>query len=372
MFVHALGLTNFRNYKQSRMELTDGINLLIGANAQGKTNILESVRYLSLGRSHRTRSDDELIAWQEPAAKLMAEFSRQNVEHILTITLEAKKRPQLNLNNHSIKHSELISNLNTVLFAPEDLLLIKGAPVLRRRFLDSEISQSSPAYYRELLRYNHLLNQRNTLLKNIRDRRADGTMLDMWEGQLAQSAAVIWHKRLEATRKLALIANKMQTYIAGDAEQLQVTYNITGSSGSLPEDAVLWFTDELARNREKDIRLGHTGLGPHHDDLNFSLNGVNLRSFGSQGQQRTGILALKLAELKFLKDETGEYPVLLLDDVMSELDKHRREKLLAFIRQETIQTLITATEEAYFPPVHDMALFDVSSGMVKRRDGNRE
>ena len=367
MFVHVLGLTDFRNYKKCQAEFTDGINLLMGANAQGKTNILEAVRYLSLGRSHRTRNDDELIAWQQPRAKLTALFSRGEVEHNLSVALETKKRPQLVLNNHPIKHGELMGNLNTVLFAPEDLLLIKGAPVLRRRFLDSEISQSSPAYYRELLRYNHLLNQRNSLLKKIRDRRANGDMLDMWEEQLAQSAAVIWHKRTEATQKLAIIAGEMQNYIADGSEQLQVTYTITGSGGDLPEDAISWFMNELAHNRDRDIRLGHTGLGPHHDDLNFILNGVNLRSFGSQGQQRTGILALKLAELKFLREETGEYPILLLDDVMSELDKQRREKLMAFIRRETIQTLITATEEAYFPSMHDMALFDVVAGTVKRR-----
>lgn len=367
MLVKTIGLTNFRNYEQIRIELGDGINLFLGANAQGKTNILEAVRYVSLGRSHRTRNDDELIAWQQTTAKISVEFTRRDVPNVLSVSLIGKKRPQIELNAHPVRHSELMGALNTVLFAPEDLLLVKGAPINRRRFLDSEISQSSPAYYRELLRYNHLLNQRNTLLKNIRDRRADGEMLDMWEEQLAVGAAKITAARITAAAKLSVIAGRMQSYIAGVREQMDITYLLSGSGGAVPTDLAAWYIAELRRNRDKDIRLGHTSIGPHHDDLNFTLNGVNLRSFGSQGQQRTGILALKLAELKFLHEETGEYPVLLLDDVMSELDKSRREKLLAFIRRETIQTLITATEEAYFPFEHQAKLFDVVNGTVQSR-----
>ena len=367
MLIKTLGLTNFRNYNRCRVEFADGINLFLGANAQGKTNILEAVRYVSLGRSHRTRSDDELIAWQQTAAKISVEFVRRDVPNILSVILENRKRPQIEFNTNSVKHSEIMGALNTVLFAPEDLLLVKGAPINRRRFLDSEISQSSPAYYRELLRYNHLLSQRNTLLKNIRDRRATGDMLDMWEEPLAAGAAKITAARLAAAAKLSAIAGEMQSYIAGVGERMSITYVLSGSSGDMPSDLAAWYAAELHRNRDKDIRLGHTSVGPHHDDLNFTLNGVNLRSFGSQGQQRTGILALKLAELKFLHEETGEYPVLLLDDVMSELDKSRREKLLAFIREETIQTLITATEEAYFPFEHQAKLFDVVNGNVQSR-----
>jgi len=367
MIVNGLSLSNFRNYIAARLDFSAGINVLIGENAQGKTNILEAVRYVSLGRSHRTRNDDELINWQNRQAHAGVDFSRRGVENRLEFFLTRKERPKIMVNSHPVTHGELIGSLNTVLFSPEDLYLIKGAPVLRRRFLDSEISQASPGYYRELIKYNRLLNQRDRLLKDIREKKATENLLDAWEPQLAVGAALVVSKRLEAVDRLNRIAGEMQKFISGTKETLEIGYNLEGKNGSISENLAAWYENELIKARERDIWRGHTGIGPHHDDIYIMVNGVNLRSFGSQGQQRTAILALKLAELNFLREETGEYPVLLLDDVMSELDGDRRQKLLEFMEAETVQTLITATDEAYLPQNHGATVFEVRAGNAQRR-----
>lgn len=368
MILHKLTLNNFRNYILENIEFVPGINIFVGKNAQGKTNILEAVRYASLGRSHRTRSEGEMIRWQESTGRLLITFNRHDIDNELEVKLSLNDKPKIIYNNYAIKHSELIGSLNSVLFSPEDLLLIKGSPLLRRRFLDSEISQASPIYYRELLKYNRVLTQRNILLKKIREQKAKANVLEVWDEQLATGAAHIVGKRLQAVEGLSKIANEMQREISDGREQINVAYRISGNTGKdYPADMSAWYEKELEQRREKDVWRGSTSVGPHHDDLEVTVNGVNLRSYGSQGQQRTGVLALKLAELSFLRHETGEYPILLLDDVMSELDKARREKLLQFIRRETIQTLVTATEETYFPFAHGATIFEVTAGTVKRR-----
>ncbi len=424
MQVTNLRLKNFRNYADLTLALSSGINIFLGANAQGKTNILEAICYASLGRSHRTHQDSDLIRFSEPAGILQLAFSRRDVPNRIDIELPRKGRRKLLLNGQSIRPKDLVGSLNTVLFSPEDLFLIKGAPAGRRHFLDSEISQASPAYYHELLTYNRLLQQRNTLLKRIREHHATPALLASWDPQLAASAAKITKKRQEAVKKLHMLANLMQRKISNSKENLSLTYEIHGlennESQSLlsderhdrngtvfesqrgfirnplsrsvdsveaplapatketsipaqtpPSNQVTsplesWYNKKLEARRDLDILRGVTSVGPHRDDLAMAVNGIDLRAYGSQGQQRTGALALKLAELEFLRSETGEYPILLLDDVMSELDASRREALLAFLQREHIQTVITATDAAYFPREDFGTVYHVENGDVMK------
>lgn len=365
MIIHQLELRSFRNYEHLSLSLSPGINIFLGANAQGKTNIVEAVYYAAMGSSHRTHTDAELIRWEAPSGRLSLSFDRIGAKNTLSITLSREKRREILRNEHPIRPKELIGGLRCVLFSPEDLFLIKGAPAGRRRFLDGELSQASPAYYQNLMDYNKLLQQRGALLKRIRERQLLPDALAVWDQQLAAKAAAITQKRLAATKKLSMLANLMQRRITDNEENLLLTCILHGSEG-VTENLEAWYNEMLQKNREKDILRGTTSVGPHRDDLALSVNGTDLRAFGSQGQQRTGALALKLSELEFLRSETGEYPVLLLDDVMSELDITRRRALLAFLRRERIQTILTATDEAYFPDEAMGVFYRVRSGRVSR------
>ena len=367
MNIYSLKLKDYRNYRELKLTFDPNINVFLGQNAQGKTNVIEAVYYASLGRSHRTHTDNDLIRWEQPGALVQLGFTRLGVENKLEFQFSREKRRRILLNDHPIRPKELVGSLNTVLFSPEDLFLIKGAPALRRRFLDGEISQASPAYYHELTRYGKIITQRNNLLKKIREHKTGTEMLELWDAQLVDSAVKITWKRLEAVKKLNMLANLMQRRISGNIETLAITYDIHGAAGEyVTNDLVSWYNKELVAHRQVDIMRGSTGRGPHLDDIILTVNGINLRSFGSQGQQRTGVLSLKLAELEFLRSETGEYPVLLLDDVMSELDVSRRTKLLEFVRHERIQTMITATDEAYFPSEKIGTYYRVAAGVITR------
>ena len=367
MHIYTLQLGNYRNYGDLTISFDPNINVFLGANAQGKTNIIEAIYYASLGRSHRTHTDTDLIRWEQPAARVLIGFTRLGVENKLEFQFSRTKRRRILLNDHPIRPKDLVGSLNTVLFSPEDLFLIKGAPALRRRFLDGEISQASPAYYHELSKYAKIITQRNNLLKKIREHKAGTEMLELWDVQLVDSAVKITLKRLAAVKKLNMLANLMQRRISGNLENLSITYAVHGADGvDVTKDLHSWYNKELVSHREIDIIRGSTSRGPHLDDLILTVNGINLRSFGSQGQQRTGVLSLKLAELEFLRSETGEYPVLLLDDVMSELDASRRSQLMDFIFRERIQTMITATDGAYFPQQRIGTYYQVKAGQITR------
>ncbi|VBB07476.1 recf protein signature 2 [Lucifera butyrica] len=363
MRVEKLVLRNFRNYVHLQLKLTQNINIFIGNNAQGKTNILEAIYLAAMGRSHRTNVDSEMIRWQEPDSMVDILFSRQNVENRLVFHFINNQNKEILLNEGKVKLRDVIGSFNAVLFSPEDLTLIKGMPAERRRFLDVEISQANPAYYRQLTHYTRILMQRNNLLKKIRENKAKADLLDPWDEQLSQGAAFIVRKRQEAVKKLTMLANLMHRRLTANRESLALAYNQHGCEKPITTDLAVWYRQELVSQRGNDIFRGSTGVGPHRDDLLLTVNGVNLRTYGSQGQQRTGVLALKLAELEFIKSETGEYPVLLLDDVMSELDAVRREQLLLFIRDK-IQTFITATEEKYFPEWRFGKYYHVINGTV--------
>lgn len=363
MRVDKLLLRNYRNYEKLDVDFTSNVNIFIGDNAQGKTNILEALYLGAVGRSHRTAEDDDLVGWEQDSASVDLFFTRHGVENKLGFRLIKGRNKEILFNDFAIKPREVIGSLTAVLFSPEDLWLIKGVPAIRRRFLDIEISQAVPLYYRNLLQYNRVVSQRNHLLKKIHDRKAQPELLESWDEQLAKLAVFLVAKRLEAVKKLGMLANLMHRRLTGSRENLSFAYQLAGADGGIPADLLAWYRQRLTQDRPGDIARGSTSVGPHRDDIVLRVNGKELRSFGSQGQQRTGILALKLAELEFLKSETGEYPVLLLDDVMSELDALRREQLLSFIR-DRIQTFITATDAALFPAVRAGRYYRVKDGMI--------
>lgn len=367
MNIKRLELKNFRNYKDETIELPSGASVFLGQNAQGKTNILEAVYYAALGRSHRTSADMELIRWDEGEALLSLEFFRMSAENKLEFRFFRDSRRKIFRNGAPIRMKDLVGTINVVLFSPEDLFLIKGAPAGRRRFLDMEISQADPSYFYDLAVYTRLLTQRNTLLKRVRDGEADESEIPLWDVQIVPRAVNLIKKRIDTVKKLDELASGTQREISGGREKLSLRYELHGADGDMTKDLFSWYNEKLAESLRLDIVRGVTRFGPHRDDLAFFVNGTDLRAFGSQGQQRTGVLSLKLAELAFFKEETGEYPILLLDDVMSELDRDRREKLLSFIRGEKMQALITATDEAYFPAGSFGNFFCVSHGTVTAR-----
>ncbi len=362
MRIHVLRLHNYRNYRKLELPVKQNINIFLGNNAQGKTNLIEAIYYAALGHSHRTNSDSDLIFWQQEKASIKIEFSRMAVQNALQIYFQQGRRRIL-YNEHPIRLKELVGTFNVVLFSPEDLLLIKGAPQSRRRFLDGEISQASPPYYEKLIQYNRVMAQRNMLLKKIREGRSKKNLLESWDTQFCVLAAAIVTKRIEAVKKLNMLSNLMHRKLSNSKEKLSISYQINNFSEKSPSDLVSWYKNTLNQTLPDDIAHGNTSVGPHRDDIVFKINDVNLKTFGSQGQQRTGILALKLAELEFIKSETGEHPILLLDDVMSELDGDRREQLLLFIK-ERIQTFITATDDTYFPIGSEGKRYRVAGGEV--------
>ena len=370
MQITELTLRSYRSYETLHLAFDSGVQIFLGANAQGKTNIIEALYYAAFGRSHRTSSDAELIRVGADGAYIGLSFRRHDVPGELSFTFARGARRRITYAGESLRQRDLVGLLPMVLFSPEDLFLVKGAPALRRRYLDAELSQASPAYYGELLRYTRILKQRNAVLKDIRERLAAPEDLSPWDAQLARSAAYIVTRRIAAVAQLGALSARVQAVLAA-GEELALAYEIAGARGEdfaeddMTESLHVWYNKMLCEGRARDIARAATGVGPHLDDLVLRVGGMSLRSYGSQGQQRTGALALKLAELFYLQENIGEAPILLLDDVMSELDADRRRALLDFIRHEHIQTFITATDAAYFPAERMGTYRYVEAGTVR-------
>ena len=370
MQITELTLRSYRSYETLHLAFDPGVQIFLGANAQGKTNIIEALYYAAFGRSHRTSSDAELIRVGADGAHIGLSFRRHDVPGELSFTFAREARRRITYAGESLRQRDLVGLLPMVLFSPEDLFLVKGAPALRRRYLDAELSQASPAYYGELLRYTRILKQRNAVLKDIRERLAAPDDLPPWDAQLARSAAYIVTRRIAAVAQLGALSARVQAVLAA-GEELALAYEIAGAGAEdfaeddMTESLHVWYNKMLCEGRARDIARAATGVGPHLDDLVLRVGGMSLRSYGSQGQQRTGALALKLAELFYLQENIGEAPILLLDDVMSELDADRRRALLDFIRHEHIQTFITATDAAYFPAERMGTYRYVEAGTVR-------
>ncbi len=352
MNIKSLELINFRNYNELNLSFDRGVNLILGKNAQGKTNLIEALYITSIGKSFRTKNDRELINFNKNNAfiKVIAEKNSFDIE--IDVELEKKgsnssiKRIKKNKKILS-KTSELINNMLIVVFSPEDLKLIKDEPEKRRRFLDREMCQISPSYYENYLNYRRALKQRNNYLKdlnrdNLRDNKTNLDMLDIWDEQIANYGSNIINQRKVFIDKLDNISNKIHSGITENREKLRLKYEPNIDFLDDKEKQKDLFLNLLFEKRNKDIENKTTSIGPHRDDIAFFVNDIDMRNYGSQGQQRTCALSLKLAELSLIKEETGEEAILLLDDVMSELDTNRQEFLIKTLDEN--QLFITATE----------------------------
>ncbi len=338
MQIKKLFLENFRNYESEVFELSEGLNVLFGKNAQGKTNCAEAIFYLCTGASLRIRHDKQLIKIGAEHAKISAEAKNRYGKVTIEAIIQESKR-EIRVNGSKIaKNADLMGHVNSVFFSPGELRLIQDGPDERRRFMNMSISQTSPAYYTALLRYNKILDQRNTLLKD-RDVSLVLDTLPVWDEQLCKYAAVIIKKRRAFLEKLSPFASEYHAYLTDGAEELQLKpdKSYDGDESEIAERLL----GRLKNSYEKDLRLGFTTVGPHRDDISVSIGGVDAKAYASQGQMRTAALALKLSEVQIFKEISGEYPILILDDVMSELDLKRRKKLLQKI--EGIQTILTCT-----------------------------
>lgn len=369
MQVEKLTLRNFRNYDHCELALHPGLNILIGQNAQGKTNLLESVHFLSTGRSHRTSSQYDLIRWDTTGFFLHANVKKRNVRVSIDFSLGNNRRRELKINGIvERKLSSLLGVLNSVLFTPEDLQLLKGPPALRRRFLDIELSQVSPVYLYALQQYNRALLQRNNLLRSFAGKAANKIALETWTEQLIRYGARLTILRQRALIALAKYARPSLDKISGGKENLALVYRPWGYHLELGTSEVAVtesFREILEEQYNNELRRKQTLVGPHRDDFSCLLNGIDVREFGSQGQQRSSVLAIKMAELEFMREITGDYPVLLLDDVLSELDAARRQALLGLVDQG-IQTLITGTEASLFTGWQDKSLLiaEITDGII--------
>lgn len=366
MNIQSVRLHQFRNYKQEEISFPKSIIILYGKNGQGKTNLLEALYMGGVGKSYRGIADADLIQWNSSDASVIINFFRSGVAQQVKIILSKLAKKELWINETKVPQRELVGTLNEVLFSPEDLQLIKGSPALRRRFMDMEISQVNPTYYKELLQYNRAVSQRNLLLKKMK---YEGNFsIEEWDHQIAAFAAAIVKKRLAALHKISFLSGVIHRRLTGGSENLTISYvqpydTVQDSTQSYRCDAS-WYYRLLQDHLQEDMYRMSTSVGPHRDDLAFAVDGADLKKFGSQGQQRTAVLALKLSELEYVKSETGEYPVLLLDDVMSELDAARREALLEFVR-ERIQTFITTTEPTVFQSIPGYHYICIEEGKVK-------
>ncbi len=338
MRIKKLSLHNFRNYEEETFEFGEGVNVLVGKNAQGKTNCAEAVFYLCTGASLRIRHDKQLIRKGESCARLSAETECRYGKILLEAEIFENRR-ELRLNGAKVARAvDFLGNMKSVFFSPGELRIVQDGPDERRRFLNLSISQTSKSYASALLRYNKILDQRNNLLKE-KDLSVVFETLPVWDEQLARYAAVIIRHRREYLAQLSSLAADAHAFLTDGAEKLAL-----GFDGNYPEEEegiARALQRELGNAYERDVRLGYTTVGPHRDDIRISIDGSDARGYASQGQTRTAALSMKLAELEIFKQLSGEPPVLILDDVMSELDLPRRKKLLA--RTEGVQCILTCT-----------------------------
>ncbi len=361
MQIKKLFLQNFRNYESEQFTFSEGLNVLFGKNAQGKTNCAEAVFYLCTGASLRIRHDKQLIRIGAESAKIVAEAENRYGKVTIEADIYENKR-EIRVNGSKIsKNADLMGHVNSVFFSPGELRLIQDGPEERRRFMNISISQTSAAYYTALLRYNKILDQRNMLLKN-HDVSMVLDTLPVWDEQLCKYAAVIIKKRTEFLGKLAPYAKEFHSFLTDGGEELVIRPDRIYEGEE--SDIAKTLCRRLENNYEKDLRLGFTTVGPHRDDLDVRINGVDAKAYASQGQTRTAALSLKLSEVQIFKTLSGEYPILVLDDVMSELDLPRRKKLLKCIAE--LQTLLTCTHAERVLYGAECNKIRIENGKIKR------
>lgn len=357
MYIESIQLKNFRNYENLELELDQGTNIFFGDNAQGKTNILEAAYLCGTTKSHKGSKDRETIRFGQEEAHIRMMVKKDGLSYKLDMHLRKNRAKGAAVNGLPVKKArELFGIVNLVFFSPEDLNIIKNGPGERRRFLDLELCQLDQIYLSDLAGYNHIVNQRNKLLKDLSLNPSLKDTLDIWDIQMAQYGRKIIEKRTEFVEELNQVIHGIHKNLTGGEEILDVIYE--------PSAEADHFETCLRKNRDRDIRMKMASAGPHRDDLCFMVNGIDIRKYGSQGQQRTAALSLKLSEIYLVKKKIKDTPVLLLDDVLSELDSNRQTYLLDSIHD--IQTMITCTglDDFVSHQFHINRVFRVVKGQV--------
>ena len=339
MYIKHLSLKNFRNYESQEFNFSSGINILTGANAQGKTNCAEAIFFLCTGYSPRANKDKLLVRHGFESAEIIGKAQSLYGEVSVKIEFNKLDKKSIYINQIQVlKVGELLGNINSVFFNPQELKLVQESPEDRRRFMNISLSQMSKNYFYALQRYNKILSQRNNLLKDP-DKDLIRETLPLWDEQLSREAGKIIKARNDFLSELSPIASEKHALLSDNKEDLKMRTE-SGYFGS-EEEIAFAIKEDLKVGLERDMRLGFTSIGPHRDDIKFTLNGDDVRVFGSQGQQRTVALSLKLAEAEIFYNKFNEYPILILDDVLSELDKKRQRKLISAVKD--MQTIFTAT-----------------------------
>lgn len=370
MHIEQLSLNNYRNYEELNISFENKVNVILGENAQGKTNVMESIYVLAMAKSHRTSNDKELIRWDADYAKIEGRIQKQYGPLPMQLIISKKGKKAKCNHIEQQKLSQYVGNMNVVMFAPEDLNLVKGSPQVRRRFIDMEIGQVSPIYLHDISQYQKILHQRNHYLKMLQiKKQTDQTVLEILTEQFIQMAVKIVKKRFEFLHLLESWALPIHKGISRGLETLKIEYKPSVDVLDTQElsKMVLSFEEKFNKVKTKEIERGTTMFGPHRDDLQFIVNDRDVQTFGSQGQQRTTALSVKLAEIELIYSEMKEYPILLLDDVLSELDDYRQSHLLNTI-QGKVQTFVTTTsvDGIDHQTLKEASTFEVTSGMINR------
>ena len=358
MYIDSIELSHYRNYSNLNISFDKGITILYGDNAQGKTNVLEACYIAGTTKSHRGSKDKEIIQFDEDEAHIRLNVIKHDVGHRIDMHLRKNKSKGVAIDGLSIRKSgELFGLVNMIFFSPEDLSIIKNGPGQRRRFMNLELCQLNKLYYHNYVNYNKALNQRNTLLKQISFNKSLKDTLDMWDEYLIQYGTAIIEERQQFIDQLNSIVKEIHEHLTGGKESIDIEYEKNVSKND--------YKNVMKKKRDIDLKYQTTGVGPHRDDICFKIDGVDVRTFGSQGQQRTAALSLKLAEIELVKSIIHDTPVLLLDDVMSELDSNRRSFLLDSIKD--IQTVVTCTgyDDFIKSRLNIDRIYEVVSGNVK-------
>lgn len=366
MKIKEIELKDFRNYPYLKLELNDGINVLYGSNAQGKTNILEAIYMCAAAKSHRGAKDKELLRFTDVSnqcddAHIKLIVEKKYTTNRIDVHIKKSARKGIAVDKFPVKNlGELIGILNVVVFSPENLDIIRMGPSVRRDFIDNELISVSKIYYNNLVNFNKILDSRNKYLKNADfTGKGDLTLLYILDEQFIEYAKNIIRDRVIYIEKLSQIVSKIHYNITGGKENLRIEYNPNTGANELSE--------KISESRQRDLRYGVTSYGPHRDDITFYINDMDVKIFGSQGQKRTAAISTKLAEISMIREETGDDPVLLLDDVLSELDVNRQRLLFSNIKD--IQTIITCTgyDELNISDMSEGTIYEVNNGNVVKR-----
>lgn len=360
MYISRIELKNFRNYKELDVNFSSRVNIFLGNNAQGKTNLLEGIYLNAMAKSFKNIRDKELIKFGEELCNIRITSCVDGEESITEIVINKEGRKGIKLNGVKIvKTSELLERIYMIVFSPEDLRIVKDEPEKRRKFIDRELCQISPAYYSDLGNYKRVLKQRNSYLKEYE---ISEDILDIWDTELAKYGSRIIKKRNSFIKKIDTISRDIHGIISGGKENLVLRYD---ANVSVSDDIENDFYNILVSGRADDMRNRNTGRGPHKDDISISADGIDLRKFGSQGQQRTAALSLKLSEIRLIEEETGEKPILLLDDVLSELDNDRQTFLINSLGENQMFITTADISGRVVKKIENAKMFKIKEGEIE-------